>query len=128
MTGTVPVVDISPFITGAKAGRRAVVEQVRRACEDTGFFSIVGHGVPREAVERIRRDLADSFALPLEDKLAIKRPAVDLQLQWIHYPNLLMFHLSLHAFFQSNGYTKSIFHIAELSGSRDQSGSMDPVV
>jgi isopenicillin N synthase-like dioxygenase len=75
MTGTVPVVDISPFITGAKAGRRAVVEQVRRACEDTGFFSIVGHGVPREAVERIRRDLADSFALPLEDKLAIKRPA-----------------------------------------------------
>ena len=74
MTGTVPVIDISPFITGEQ-GRGAVVEQVRRACEDTGFFSIVGHGVPNEAVERIRRDVGNAFALPLEDKLAIKRPA-----------------------------------------------------
>ena len=75
MTGTVPVIDISPFVTGAQTGRGAVVEQVRRACEDTGFFSIVGHGVPSEAIERIRQDLAISFALPQEDKLAIKRPA-----------------------------------------------------
>ena len=75
MTGTVPVVDISPFVTDTHEGRGAVVEQVRRACEDTGFFSIVGHGVPSEAVERIRHDLAISFALPQEDKLAIKRPA-----------------------------------------------------
>ena len=75
MTDTVPVIDISPFSTGAGAGRAAVVDAVRRACEDTGFFSIVGHGVPMAAIERIRRDMAVSFALPLEQKMAIKRPA-----------------------------------------------------
>lgn len=75
MTDTVPVIDISPFVGGAGKGRIAVVDAVRHACEDTGFFSIVGHGVPIEAIERIRSDLAVCFALPLEQKMAIKRPA-----------------------------------------------------
>ena len=75
MTANVPLVNISPFVTGSTEGRQAVVDAVRSACEDTGFFSIVGHGVPTEAIDRVRQDLAVSFALPLEQKMAVKRPA-----------------------------------------------------
>ena len=78
MAAAVPVVDISPFVSGRAAGRAAVVDAVRRACEDTGFLTIVGHGVAPQAVERVRRDLAVSFALPLEKKMAIERPAQEI--------------------------------------------------
>ena len=52
---SVPVIDIAPFIHGGGVEKRAVADQVRRACEEIGFFSISGHGVSEElAVEAIR--------------------------------------------------------------------------
>jgi isopenicillin N synthase-like dioxygenase len=40
----VPEVDVTPLVTG-RGDARAVAETIDRACRDTGFFSVVGHGI-----------------------------------------------------------------------------------
>ena len=65
----VPVVDIAPFLAGTLAGKRTVAAAVGRACEDIGFLTIVGHGVPPELIERQYRLARAFFDLPVEEKL-----------------------------------------------------------
>jgi isopenicillin N synthase-like dioxygenase len=65
----VPIVDIAPFLAGTPAGKRAAAAAVGRACEDIGFLTIVGHGVPQELIERQYRLARAFFDLPVEEKL-----------------------------------------------------------
>ena len=74
MLTTVPVIDITPFLEGSANGKRAVAQQVDRACTSIGFFTIVGHGVPEPLVERMYNASRAFFDLPLEEKLKVKRP------------------------------------------------------
>ena len=48
----VPVIDLAPFLSGNAAGRTQVVEQLGRAAEAIGFFSIAGHGVHHGIMDR----------------------------------------------------------------------------
>lgn len=59
--GFVPVIDLSGR-TGA-TGRRSVAGAIGRACETSGFFVIVGHGVPAELVERMHTTTNAFFRL-----------------------------------------------------------------
>lgn len=68
----VPVIDIAPFFGGAPADRKKVADQVGRACERIGFFTIVGHGVPRELVNRMDEVSRAFFSLPIEEKRRAK--------------------------------------------------------
>jgi isopenicillin N synthase-like dioxygenase len=70
----IPVIDIAPFLSGDPAGSRAVAEAVRQACEGIGFFTITGHGVPESLVDRLDADARDFFALPIEEKLKVRKP------------------------------------------------------
>ena len=70
----VPVIDIAPFSAGG-SGRRRVVEAIARACEDVGFFGIVGHGVDDALIDGIYREGRAFFALPREEKMEVGRPA-----------------------------------------------------
>lgn len=74
MLTTVPVIDIAPFLEGSPAGKAEVAARVARACEDIGFFTIAGHGVPADLVARMAAVCREFFDLPLEDKLAARRP------------------------------------------------------
>jgi isopenicillin N synthase-like dioxygenase len=71
--GRVPVIDIAPFLANEPKGRHAVVLQVRHACEQVGFFSIVGHGVSPALLDSIRAVSNQFFDLPLEEKLKVQR-------------------------------------------------------
>ncbi len=71
----VPTIDISPFLKGTPAGRDLVVSQVKSACENIGFFSIVGHGVSEGLINSIRQISNEFFARPLEEKNLVKRAA-----------------------------------------------------
>lgn len=64
----VPVIDVAPYLQGTPANRQAVAAQVGRACEQIGFFTIVGHGVPADLVARIDDISRRFFALPVEEK------------------------------------------------------------
>lgn len=74
MLTTVPVIDIAPFLQGTPEGKRAVAAQVARACTELGFFTIVGHGVPADLVDRMARVCREFFDLPIEAKLTARRP------------------------------------------------------
>ena len=67
-SGPVPIVDITRFITGETRGRADVAEAVRTACEEIGFFAIVGHGFPGDLVTRIYDVSRAFFDLPVEEK------------------------------------------------------------
>ena len=71
---TVPVVDLAPILRGGAAEKRAVASAIAAACEDSGFFCIVGHGVDESLVARTRQAAVDLFALPQEQKRLIERP------------------------------------------------------
>ena len=73
-TESIPVIDIGPFLSGDPAGSRAVAEAVRAACEGIGFFTIVGHRVPEALVDRLYANAHAFFALPLDEKLRVKKP------------------------------------------------------
>lgn len=66
-----PIIDIAPL--AAHAGDRLdVAAQVSRACRESGFFYIVGHGVD-ESLQRRLVDLSRRFfAQDLDAKLAIR--------------------------------------------------------
>jgi len=73
MAEGVPIIDLSPSFAGA-AGRGQVAAAIRAACEEIGFFTIVGHGVPEALVERLLSTARAFFALPLEEKLKTPQP------------------------------------------------------
>jgi isopenicillin N synthase-like dioxygenase len=67
-----PVIDIGPLVApGPPRGRAAVGDQIVRACEEVGFFQVVGHGVD----PALRADLIGAsrefFALPDREKADI---------------------------------------------------------
>jgi isopenicillin N synthase-like dioxygenase len=70
----IPVIDISPFAAG-RGGKGAVVCAIARACEEVGFFGIVGHGVDAAAIAAVYREGRAFFGLPREAKMRIARPA-----------------------------------------------------
>ena len=48
----VTVIDIAPFLRGDAGGRRAVTKSLGDACSDIGFFTLAGHGVPVDLIDR----------------------------------------------------------------------------
>jgi isopenicillin N synthase-like dioxygenase len=70
--GDVPIVDVSPLIGhGDAASVRRCADAIDRACRDTGFFYVLGHGVSDELTERLDREARAFFARPDESKAAI---------------------------------------------------------
>jgi isopenicillin N synthase-like dioxygenase len=65
---SVPVIDIEPFRNGTPQGKAAVARQLDAACLETGFFSILGHGIPESLTQKTRDLSAAFFGLPLDEK------------------------------------------------------------
>jgi isopenicillin N synthase-like dioxygenase len=64
----IPNIDISPFLAGSANGRAQVVADVKKACEQVGFFMISGHGVANDLIRHIRNVSYQFFDLPIEQK------------------------------------------------------------
>jgi isopenicillin N synthase-like dioxygenase len=69
---SVSVIDIAPFLAGSTEGKRMVAAQVGQACEDIGFLSIVGHGVPLDLIQSTYDISRSFFDLPFEEKLQVR--------------------------------------------------------
>ena len=68
----IPVIDLEPWFTsGSDAELTAVAEKLRIACEETGFFSIIGHQVPSENLNATFEQVRLFHALPVEQKSQI---------------------------------------------------------
>jgi isopenicillin N synthase-like dioxygenase len=64
--GYVPVIDLS--VAHTPAGKSLVAKAIGTACEQSGFFTVVGHGVPAELVDRIYATSRAFFELPVAQK------------------------------------------------------------
>lgn len=68
----IPVIDISSLADGSDS--TVVAAEIDAACRGTGFFSIVGHGVPAELTSRLEGLAREFFALPDQEKADIAMP------------------------------------------------------
>ncbi len=64
----VPVIDITGLRSGTHQDATAVAGELDRACRDTGFFCVVGHGIDAGLFARLDAAARTFFALPDETK------------------------------------------------------------
>lgn len=66
-----PVIDIAHLFTDRADARAGVAEQIQRACRDSGFFYIEGHGIGQQMLDDLEEFSRRFFDLPLERKMSI---------------------------------------------------------
>jgi isopenicillin N synthase-like dioxygenase len=71
-TRAIPVIDFGPAFRGQSGALDAAAAEVRRACEQIGFFYMAGHGVPEEVINAAFAASRKFHALPLEEKVRLK--------------------------------------------------------
>src|SRR5687767_1273277 len=71
-TRAIPVIDFGPAFDGKPGGLEAVAAEVRRACEQVGFFYIAGHGVAQAVIDAAFDASREFHAMPYEDKMRLK--------------------------------------------------------
>jgi isopenicillin N synthase-like dioxygenase len=64
----IPTIDLA-------SGPAAAAGEIRRACEEVGFFTVVGHGVPEDAIDSISSSARAFFDLPDAEKRRLADPA-----------------------------------------------------
>ncbi len=72
----VPVIDLSPYRSGAD--KQGVARAVNRACAETGFLLIAGHGIDQALIAEMERVSHAFFDLPVEEKIKVRQPAPDV--------------------------------------------------
>jgi isopenicillin N synthase-like dioxygenase len=70
-TTTLPLVDVSGLEAPDAATRLSVGRAIRRACEETGFMYVIGHGIDATLREAVLAEAAAFFARPLPTKMAL---------------------------------------------------------
>lgn len=66
-----PVIDVSPLLSGSESARREVAEEIGAACRDLGFFYAAGHAISPETLAGIADASHRFFALPEAEKMQI---------------------------------------------------------
>jgi len=69
----VPVIDVGPLVAGATGtdALREAATAIDRACRDTGFFLVAGHGIAPERLASLERAARTFFARPDAEKAEI---------------------------------------------------------
>ncbi|MCK9917035.1 MULTISPECIES: isopenicillin N synthase family dioxygenase [Microbacterium] len=75
MTFHVPLVDITPYVTGGTGAERAAVARaIDDACRTVGFIQITGHGVPAAVIAGLEASIDGFFGLDLDVKNTYRTP------------------------------------------------------
>src|SRR5690349_17574930 len=65
---SIPVVDLSDFLSGDPEKKNAFVNDLGRAYEDVGFVAVKNHGIPDELIADLYKYVQQFFGLPVETK------------------------------------------------------------
>src|SRR5689334_15726199 len=68
----IPTINIASFFNGSTVDKYHVASKVRDACEEIGFFTITGHSVPLELINRTYSVAEQFFDLPLAAKMQVQ--------------------------------------------------------
>ncbi len=78
--GDIPVIDLGEYFGGNDNALDSVAQQLRQACENTGFFSLTGHGVDWSLVDALFEQIAIFHQQPVRKKLSLRMDRED----WPH--------------------------------------------
>lgn len=70
---SLPILDIGPYLADAEGAREKLADELREACETTGFYFMVNHGIPQDLIDMAFEEAARFHALPLEIKQRVKQ-------------------------------------------------------
>ncbi|KAH7296916.1 hypothetical protein KP509_26G044800 [Ceratopteris richardii] len=62
----IPVIDLA--LLHSPVERSVVIDQIRGACEDWGFFHVVNHGVPKDVIDGMWKAYDTLFQAPAEQR------------------------------------------------------------
>ena len=69
---SIPVIDISPMISDSGSSSvQSVAGEIRRACRDSGFFYITGHGISVNLQTRLETLSQQFFAMNTDAKMSL---------------------------------------------------------
>ncbi|KAJ7480549.1 hypothetical protein FB451DRAFT_1237868 [Mycena latifolia] len=68
----IPVIDLSTIASTDSVVRRALVDEIKHACTDVGFFYVKNHGIPTPVIDRALALMRRFFDLPLAAKLEME--------------------------------------------------------
>jgi len=78
VTSEIPKIDLSATFGADAAARQRAAEEIGAACRNTGFFYVIGHGIPASLVERAFAEASRFFAQSDEAKRKCsKRPGTN---------------------------------------------------
>ncbi|KAJ7046426.1 hypothetical protein C8F04DRAFT_1064213 [Mycena alexandri] len=68
----IPIIDLSDISSSDSTARRRLVDEVKHACMEVGFFYVKNHGIPQEVFQRTLAAMRQFFDLPLDAKLEVE--------------------------------------------------------
>lgn len=68
----IPIIDLAPALHGDPRKKYQVAMQIDKACKETGFIVVHGHGIESGVFERVYAGLETFFSLPNEEKQKCK--------------------------------------------------------
>ncbi|KAJ5780386.1 Oxoglutarate/iron-dependent dioxygenase [Penicillium paradoxum] len=63
-----PIIDFAPFYSTNPTAKEALIDQIRQACSQFGFFQLINHPIPTSLQTAILHQSTEFFNLPLETK------------------------------------------------------------
>lgn len=75
---SIPVIDLSRFLSGDPTERRAVARETDRICREIGFLSVTGHGVPEAVIANLYDRSKAFFHQPAATKQRVGQPSPDI--------------------------------------------------
>jgi isopenicillin N synthase-like dioxygenase len=73
---SIPVVDLSDFLSNEAGRKNGFVQQLGQAYEDVGFVAVKNHSLPGKLITELYEYVQNFFALPLEKKLKYEIPGL----------------------------------------------------
>ena len=72
VAGTLPLLDVTPYLGGEAGALERLGAELRWAFENVGFYYLRGHGIPQPLIDATFAQAARFHALPMEEKLAVE--------------------------------------------------------
>jgi isopenicillin N synthase-like dioxygenase len=73
---SIPVVDLSEFLSGDTEKKADFIQQLGTAYETVGFVAVKNHGIPDDLIAKQYQYVQEFFSLPLEKKLEYEIPGL----------------------------------------------------
>lgn len=75
-TVNIPLLDLNNYLNGDAAARKTFSDQIGEAFNDTGFVTITNHGLSKELIDDLYKQVLALFTLPQDAKSAYEVPGL----------------------------------------------------